>query len=87
LIRAHFFVFVFYFSLGFVVFAGCLMKDKGADTVKQLDDAGNDTGRLITVQMNVTSDAEVATAVETVRANLPPSIKVGRFFFQRVTFH
>ena len=56
------------------------MKDKGADTVKQLDDAGKDTGRLITVQMNVTSDAEVATAVETVRANLPPSIKVGRFF-------
>ncbi|XP_046463592.1 D-beta-hydroxybutyrate dehydrogenase, mitochondrial-like [Daphnia pulex] len=62
-------------DLGFVVFAGCLMKDKGADSVKQLDDAGKNTGRLITVQMNVTSDAEVAAAVETVRANLPPSIK------------
>lgn len=52
------------------------MKDKGADSVKQLDDAGKDTGRLITVQMNVTSDDEVVAAVETVRANLPPSIKV-----------
>jgi 3-hydroxybutyrate dehydrogenase len=59
------------------------MKDKGADSVKQLDDAGKNTGRLITVQMNVTSDAEVAAAVETVRANLPPSIKVGHFVFQR----
>jgi len=60
------------------------MKDKGADTVKQLDDAGKNTGRLITVQMNVTSDAEVAAAVETVRAKLPPSIKVSRNFFFNV---
>lgn len=56
------------------------MKDKGADSVKQLDDAGKDSGRLITVQMNVTSEAEVAAAVETVRANLPPSIKVSHLF-------
>lgn len=63
---------------GFVVFAGCLMKDQNGDGVKQLDAVGKATGRLITVQLNVTSDDQVAAAVETVKAKLPESIKVLR---------
>ncbi len=66
---------------GFVVFAGCLMKDQNGDGVKQLDAVGKATGRLITVQLNVTSDDQVAAAVETVKAKLPESIKVLRPVF------
>lgn len=55
------------------------MKDQNGDGVKQLDAAGKATGRLITVQLNVTSDDQVKAAVETVKANLPTSIKVGTF--------
>ena len=68
--------------LAFVVFAGCLLKDKNGDGVKELDAVGKATGRLITVQLNVTSDSEVSAAVETVKAKLPPSVKVLRPFFQ-----
>lgn len=52
------------------------MKDQGAETVKQLDAAGKSTGRLVTVQLNVTSEDQVKAAVETVRSKLPSSIKV-----------
>lgn len=62
-------------SIGFIVFAGCLMKDKGCDGVRQLDAEGKGTGRLITVQLNVTSDDEVAAAARAVKAKLPPNVK------------
>lgn len=52
------------------------MKDQAGDGVKQLDEVGKSTGRLITVQLNVTSEDQVAAAVETVRTKLPSSIKV-----------
>lgn len=71
---------VLFHRSGFVVFAGCLMKDQGGDGVKQLDAAGKATGRLITVQLNVTSDDQVKAAVETVKASLPTSIKVDSIF-------
>jgi 3-hydroxybutyrate dehydrogenase len=65
---------------GFIVFAGCLMKDKGGDGVRQLDAEGKATGRLITVQLNVTSDDEVAAAARAVKAKLPPNVKVSDEF-------
>ena len=52
------------------------MKDKGCDGVRQLDAEGASTGRLITVQLNVTSDDEIKAAAETIRAKLPSHIKV-----------
>jgi len=52
------------------------MKDKGCDGVRQLDAEGKGTGRLITVQLNVTSDDEVAAAARAVKAKLPPNVKV-----------
>lgn len=62
------------------------MKDQGGDGVKQLDAAGKPTGRLITVQLNVTSEDQVKAAVETVKANLPTSIKVESIFLYFVIF-
>lgn len=62
--------------VGFFVFAGCLMKNKGGDGARELEAEGRASGRLITVQLDVTSDEQVATAVQAVRANLPSSIKV-----------
>ncbi|PNI24265.1 BDH1 isoform 4 [Pan troglodytes] len=55
-------------SKGFLVFAGCLMKDKGHDGVKELDSLNSD--RLRTVQLNVCSSEEVEKAVEIVRSSL-----------------
>lgn len=69
-------------TIGFVVFAGCLMKDQGGDGVKQLNDEGQSTGRLFTVQMNVTSDEQVEEAVKTVRAQLPSNVKVILFLIE-----
>jgi 3-hydroxybutyrate dehydrogenase len=63
-------------ELGFFVFAGCLMKDKGGDGVKKLDAEGKSTGRLVTVQLDVTNDAQVKAAVQTVKDTLPSNIKV-----------
>jgi len=62
-------------ELGFFVFAGCLMKDKGGDGVKKLDAEGKSTGRLVTVQLDVTNDAQVKAAVQTVKDTLPSNIK------------
>lgn len=58
------------------MFAGCLLKDQNGDGVKTLDAVGKATGRLITVQLNVTSDEQVKAAVETVKSKLPTHIKV-----------
>ncbi|XP_078206680.1 D-beta-hydroxybutyrate dehydrogenase, mitochondrial isoform X1 [Callithrix jacchus] len=55
-------------SKGFLVFAGCLMKDKGHDGVKELDSLNSD--RLRTVQLNVCSSEEVEKVVEVVRSSL-----------------
>ena len=58
------------------MFAGCLSKDQGGDGVRKLDAAGKSTGRLITVQLNVTSDEQIEAAVKTVKAKLPAGVKV-----------
>ncbi|XP_057357383.1 D-beta-hydroxybutyrate dehydrogenase, mitochondrial isoform X1 [Manis pentadactyla] len=55
-------------SDGFLVFAGCLMKDKGGDGAKELDSLKSD--RLRTVQLNVCSSEEVENVVEIVRSSL-----------------
>ncbi|XP_003792731.1 D-beta-hydroxybutyrate dehydrogenase, mitochondrial isoform X2 [Otolemur garnettii] len=55
-------------SKGFLVFAGCLMKDKGHDGVKELDSLKSD--RLRTIQLNVCSSEEVEKAVEIVHSSL-----------------
>ncbi|XP_029795460.1 D-beta-hydroxybutyrate dehydrogenase, mitochondrial isoform X1 [Suricata suricatta] len=55
-------------SKGFLVFAGCLMKDRGNDGVKELDSLKSD--RLRTVQLNVCKSEEVDKVVEIVRSGL-----------------
>ncbi|XP_040340850.1 D-beta-hydroxybutyrate dehydrogenase, mitochondrial isoform X2 [Herpailurus yagouaroundi] len=55
-------------SRGFLVFAGCLMKDKGNDGVKELDSLKSD--RLRTVQLNVCKSEEVDKVVEIVCSSL-----------------
>uniref|UniRef100_A0AC11DMY5 3-hydroxybutyrate dehydrogenase 1 n=1 Tax=Ovis aries TaxID=9940 RepID=A0AC11DMY5_SHEEP len=55
-------------SEGFLVFAGCLMKDKGSDGVKELDSMKSD--RLRTVQLNVCKSEEVDKAAEVIRSSL-----------------
>ncbi|XP_057593864.1 D-beta-hydroxybutyrate dehydrogenase, mitochondrial [Hippopotamus amphibius kiboko] len=55
-------------SEGFLVFAGCLMKDKGGDGVKELDSLKSD--RLRTIQLNVCKSEEVDKAVEVIRSSL-----------------
>ncbi|XP_016055510.1 PREDICTED: D-beta-hydroxybutyrate dehydrogenase, mitochondrial [Miniopterus natalensis] len=55
-------------SEGFLVFAGCLMKDKGDVGAKELDSLKSD--RLRTVQLNVCKSEEVEKAVEIVRSSL-----------------
>ncbi|XP_066097074.1 D-beta-hydroxybutyrate dehydrogenase, mitochondrial isoform X2 [Saccopteryx bilineata] len=55
-------------SKGFLVFAGCLMKDKGDVGVKELDSLKSD--RLRTVQLNVCKSEEVEKVVEVVRSSL-----------------
>lgn len=55
-------------SKGFLVFAGCLMKDKGNDGVQELDNLKSD--RLRTIQLNVCKSEEVEKAVESVHAGL-----------------
>lgn len=60
------------------------MKDQGGDGVRQLDADGGETGRLITVQLNVTSDDQIAAAVRTVKAKLPSNIKVILFIIYSI---
>ncbi|XP_076974047.1 D-beta-hydroxybutyrate dehydrogenase, mitochondrial [Tamandua tetradactyla] len=55
-------------SKGFLVFAGCLMKDKGGPGVKELDSLKSD--RLKTVQLNVCKIEEVEKVVEVVHSSL-----------------
>ncbi|XP_037381213.1 D-beta-hydroxybutyrate dehydrogenase, mitochondrial [Talpa occidentalis] len=55
-------------SKGFLVFAGCLMKDTEGEGVKELDSLKSD--RLKTIQLNVCNSQEVERAVEEVRSTL-----------------
>lgn len=55
-------------SKGFLVFAGCLLKDKGDAGAKELDSLKSD--RLRTVQLNVCKGEEVEKAVEVIRSSL-----------------
>nr|KAF6477187.1 3-hydroxybutyrate dehydrogenase 1 [Molossus molossus] len=55
-------------SKGFLVFAGCLLKDKGDAGSKELDSLKSD--RLRTVQLNVCKSEEVEKVVELIRSSL-----------------
>ncbi|KAM4693323.1 D-beta-hydroxybutyrate dehydrogenase, mitochondrial [Discoglossus pictus] len=55
-------------SKGFIVFAGCLFKDRGDAGVKELDNINSN--RLKTIQLNVVKQEEVDQTVEVIRENL-----------------
>ncbi|XP_045924418.1 D-beta-hydroxybutyrate dehydrogenase, mitochondrial [Micropterus dolomieu] len=58
-------------TLGFTVFAGCLLKDKGGDGAKELEEFHSD--RMKVVQLDVCSEEQVNQAVEYIRDNLEDS--------------
>uniref|UniRef100_H3D5D9 3-hydroxybutyrate dehydrogenase, type 1 n=1 Tax=Tetraodon nigroviridis TaxID=99883 RepID=H3D5D9_TETNG len=60
-------------QLGFTVFAGCLLKDRGGAGAKELEEFRSD--RMHVVQLDVCSDEQVNRAVDYVRENLPDSEK------------
>ncbi|KAM4771821.1 D-beta-hydroxybutyrate dehydrogenase, mitochondrial-like [Rhinophrynus dorsalis] len=55
-------------SLGFTVFAGCLLKDKNGDGAQELQRIESDRMRVL--QLNVCSEEEVTKAVEYVKQHL-----------------
>lgn len=55
-------------KLGFTVFAGCLLKDKGGEGAKELE--GIRSSRMKVVQLDVCSEEQVCQAVEYVKENL-----------------
>ncbi|KAI8514184.1 hypothetical protein Bbelb_085080 [Branchiostoma belcheri] len=56
-------------SLGFTVFAGCLLADSGGEGSKKL--RAECSSRLSTVQIDVTDDGQVKAAVQQVKNSLP----------------
>ncbi|KAI8514185.1 hypothetical protein Bbelb_085090 [Branchiostoma belcheri] len=56
-------------SLGFTVFAGCLLADSGGEGAKKL--RAECSSRLSTVQIDVTDDGQVKAAVQQVEDRLP----------------
>ncbi|GCC28015.1 hypothetical protein chiPu_0006441 [Chiloscyllium punctatum] len=58
---------------GFKIFAGCLLKDKGGEGSKKLEEMKSD--RMVVIQLDVCKDEEVAKAVEFVKDNLTDSEK------------
>ncbi|XP_078612636.1 D-beta-hydroxybutyrate dehydrogenase, mitochondrial-like [Branchiostoma floridae x Branchiostoma japonicum] len=56
-------------SLGFTVFAGCLLADSGGEGSKKL--RAECSSRLSTVQIDVTDDGQVQAAVQQVKGRLP----------------
>eukprot|EP00058_Branchiostoma_floridae_P009528 XP_002595016.1 hypothetical protein BRAFLDRAFT_99636 [Branchiostoma floridae] len=56
-------------SLGYTVFAGCLLADSGGEGSKKL--RAECSSRLRTVQIDVTDDGQVQAAVQQVRGQLP----------------
>ncbi|XP_051847543.1 D-beta-hydroxybutyrate dehydrogenase, mitochondrial isoform X2 [Antechinus flavipes] len=55
-------------AMGFTVFAGCLLKDKGEAGSQELDAMNCD--RMKTIQLDVCKSAEVNKAIETIQENL-----------------
>uniref|UniRef100_A0A7N4NXE9 D-beta-hydroxybutyrate dehydrogenase, mitochondrial n=1 Tax=Sarcophilus harrisii TaxID=9305 RepID=A0A7N4NXE9_SARHA len=55
-------------ALGFTVFAGCLLKDKGKEGSQELDAMNCD--RMKTIQLDVCKCAEVNKAIETIQNHL-----------------
>ena len=53
-----------------------MTKDRGSDGVRKLDSEGKSTGRLITVQLDVTSDEQVEAAVKTIKTKIPAGTNV-----------
>ncbi|XP_078679164.1 D-beta-hydroxybutyrate dehydrogenase, mitochondrial-like [Branchiostoma floridae x Branchiostoma belcheri] len=60
-------------SLGFTVFAGCLLADSGGEGAKKL--RAECSSRLSTVQIDVTDDGQVKAAVQQVKDRLPTGSK------------
>ncbi|CAH1245316.1 BDH1 [Branchiostoma lanceolatum] len=60
-------------SLGFTVFAGCLLADSGGEGSKEL--RAECSSRLSTVQIDVTDDGQVQAAVQQVKDRLPTGSK------------
>eukprot|EP00058_Branchiostoma_floridae_P007714 XP_002593202.1 hypothetical protein BRAFLDRAFT_72720 [Branchiostoma floridae] len=60
-------------SLGFTVFAGCLLADSGGEGSKKL--RAECSSRLSTVQIDVTDDGQVQAAVRQVKDRLPTGSK------------
>eukprot|EP00058_Branchiostoma_floridae_P007710 XP_002593198.1 hypothetical protein BRAFLDRAFT_72724 [Branchiostoma floridae] len=60
-------------SLGFTVFAGCLLADSGGEGSKKL--RTECSSRLSTVQIDVTDDGQVQAAVQQVKDRLPKGSK------------
>ncbi|XP_078612637.1 D-beta-hydroxybutyrate dehydrogenase, mitochondrial-like [Branchiostoma floridae x Branchiostoma japonicum] len=60
-------------SLGFTVFAGCLLADSGGEGSKKL--RAECSSRLSTVQIDVTDDGQVQAAVQQVKDRLPTGSK------------
>ncbi|CAH1245314.1 BDH1 [Branchiostoma lanceolatum] len=60
-------------SLGFTVFAGCLLADSGGEGSKKL--RAECSSRLSTVQIDVTDDGQVQAAVQQVKDRLPAGSK------------
>ncbi|XP_051873620.1 D-beta-hydroxybutyrate dehydrogenase, mitochondrial-like [Pristis pectinata] len=58
---------------GFKIFAGCLLKDKGGEGSKKLEDMKSD--RMVVIQLDVCKDEEVERAVDFVKEHLMDSEK------------
>lgn len=58
-------------KVGFTVFAGCLLKDKGGEGAKELEELHSD--RMKVVQLDVCSDEQVNQAAQYIKENLEDS--------------
>ncbi|XP_066267260.1 D-beta-hydroxybutyrate dehydrogenase, mitochondrial-like isoform X1 [Branchiostoma lanceolatum] len=65
-------------SLGFTVFAGCLLADSGGEGSKKL--RAECSSRLRTVQIDVTDDGQVRAAVQQVKDRLSTSSE-GKYLY------
>lgn len=52
------------------------MKDAAGEGAQVLEREGKTTGRLVTVQLDITSDEQVKAAMQNVRTKLPSEYKV-----------
>ncbi|KAJ8270349.1 hypothetical protein GJAV_G00113390 [Gymnothorax javanicus] len=55
-------------KLDFTVFAGCFLKDKGGDGARELDEMQSE--RMMVVQLDVSSEDQVAQALEFIKSKL-----------------